>query len=81
MESLYMYRLDQNQFRLDIAYHETPQSLEAWQTETNALLVVNGGFFRIENENYIPNGLTIVNGQIFGSSYDSFAGMLAIHDS
>ena len=80
VESLYMFRLDQNQFRLDVAYHERPQSLEDWQRETNALLVVNGGYFRIENEKYIPNGLTIVNGEPFGSSYEPFAGMLAISD-
>src|SRR5512138_2145040 len=49
VESLYIYRLDQNQFRLDVAYHEKPQSLENWQTETNALIVLNGGYFRIEN--------------------------------
>jgi hypothetical protein len=80
IESLYMYRLDQDLYRLDVAHRETPQSLEDWQKETNALLVVNGGFFRIENEKYIPNGLTIINGQVFGSSYDSFGGMLAITD-
>ena len=78
IESLYIFRFDQNLFRLDIAYHETPQNIEDWQKETNALLVVNGGFFRIENEKHIPNGLTIINGQAFGSSYESFAGMLAI---
>jgi exopolysaccharide biosynthesis protein len=81
IESLYIWRLDQNYFRLDIAYHESPQSLENWQQETNALLVANGGFFREENEKYFPNGLTIINGQAFGSSYESFAGMLAISDS
>ena len=81
IESLYIYRLDQNLFRLDIAYHETPQNLEDWYGETNALLTVNGGFFRVEEEKYIPNGLTIVNGEILGTSYDSFAGMLAITDS
>jgi exopolysaccharide biosynthesis protein len=78
IESLYIFRVDQNQFRLDVAYHETPQSIEDWQKETKALLIVNGGFFRVENEKYIPNGLTIVNGQAFGSSYESFGGMLAI---
>jgi uncharacterized protein YigE (DUF2233 family) len=76
-----MFRLEQSQFWLDIAYRDTPQSLEDWQRETDALLVVNGGFFRIENEKYIPNGLTIVHGEAFGSSYEPFAGMLAIHDS
>ncbi len=80
VESLYLLRLDLSQFRLDIAYHETPRDLENWQRETSALLVVNGGYFRIENERYFPNGLTIINGQRIGNSYGSFAGMLAISD-
>jgi exopolysaccharide biosynthesis protein len=81
IESLYIWRLDQNYFRLDVAYHETPLSLESWQQETDALLIVNGGYFRVENERYIPNGLTIYNGEAVGNTYESFAGMLAIRDS
>lgn len=80
IESLYIFRLDQNLFRLDVAYRETLLNLEDWQKETDALMVVNGGFFREENEKPVPNGLTIINGQAFGSSYDSFGGMLAIDD-
>jgi hypothetical protein len=80
IESLYIWRLDQNYFRLDVAYHENPRSLESWQRETGALLVVNGGFYRVEEEKYIPNGLTIVNGLPFGTSYESFGGMLAISE-
>jgi hypothetical protein len=80
IESLYMWRLDQSRFRLDVGYHETPQSLESWQKETNAFLVVNGGYFRTENEKHFPDGLTIANGQAFGSSYESFAGMLVIRE-
>lgn len=71
-------RLDQNYFRLEVAYHETPQTLENWQAETQSLIVVNGGYFREENDKYIPNGLTIAGGETIGSSYDAFAGMLAI---
>ena len=80
VESLYMVRLNLNQFRLDVAYHEIPQSLEDWQSETKALIVVNGGYFRKADDKYLPNGLTIVNGEIFGSSYEAYAGMLAISD-
>ncbi|HET6596434.1 MAG TPA: phosphodiester glycosidase family protein [Anaerolineales bacterium] len=80
IESLYIYRLEQNLFRLDVAYRESSLSVEDWQGETNALMVVNGGFYREENDKPIPNGLTILNGQAFGSSYDSFGGMLAIGD-
>jgi hypothetical protein len=44
IESLYIYRLEQNLFRLDVAYRESSLSVEDWQGETNALMVVNGGF-------------------------------------
>jgi hypothetical protein len=81
IESVYIWRLDQNHFRLDVAFHEIPQSLESWQREMNASLVVNGGFFSIENERYFPNGLTILNGEASGSSYDGFGGMLAIREN
>ena len=80
IESVYIFRLEQDLFRLDVAYRETPLSVDDWQMETNALMVVNGGFFREEDEKPVPNGLTILNGQAFGSSYDSFGGMLAIND-
>jgi uncharacterized protein YigE (DUF2233 family) len=80
IESLYMFRLDQTYFRLDVAYRETPLNVEDWQKATNALMVVNGGFYREENERPIPNGLTIINGQAFGMSYEGFGGMLAISD-
>ena len=80
IESLYIFRLDQNLFRLDVAYHETPQSLEDWQAETNAFLIVNGSYFWVESERYFPSGLTIVQGQALGSPYESFAGMLAIRE-
>jgi len=80
VESLYIWRLDQNYFRMDVAYDETPKSLETWQKETNASLVLNGGYFSIENERYFPDGLTIINGKAFGSSFDGFGGMLAINE-
>jgi hypothetical protein len=80
VESLYIWRLDQNYFRLDVAYDERPRSLETWQRETNAALVLNGGFYSVENERYFPNGLTIVNGAASGRSYNGHGGMLAIHE-
>jgi hypothetical protein len=78
VEALHIFRLDPDQYRFDVAYHRTPQSLRDWQAETDALIVVNGGYFRIENDETIPNGLTIVNGEVIGTSYGAFAGMLAI---
>jgi phosphodiester glycosidase len=80
VESLYLWRLDQNYFRLDVAFDERPKSLETWQKETNASVVLNGGYFSIENDRYFPNGLTIINGEAFGQSFDGFGGMLAISE-
>ena len=81
VESLHIWRLDQKYFRLDVAYAETPKPLESWQRETNALMVVNGGFYSIENETYFPDGLTIVNGEASGRSFNGYGGMLAIHET
>jgi uncharacterized protein YigE (DUF2233 family) len=80
VETVYVWRLDQKYFRLDVAYKERPKSLEAWQSQTNALMVVNGGYYSIDNERYFPDGLTIVNGRASGRSFGN-GGMLAIDDS
>jgi len=80
VESLYLWRLDQKHFHMDVAFDGRARSLETWQKETNASLIVNGGYFSIENDRYFPNGLTIVNGEVLGSSFDGFGGMLAIQE-
>ena len=80
VESVHIWRLDQKSFRMDVAYEETPKPLETWQRETNALMVVNGGYYSIEGERYFPDGLTIVNGKRSGRSFAGFGGMLAIND-
>ncbi|MGE5464852.1 MAG: phosphodiester glycosidase family protein [Syntrophothermus sp.] len=78
VESLHIWRIDQNDFRLDVEFAEKPRSLEAWQKETQASLVMNGGYFSIDNEKYSPDGLAILNGRAHGRSFDGFGGMLAI---
>jgi Phosphodiester glycosidase len=80
VESVHVWRLDQNYFRLDVAYDETPRSLESWQRATSALMVVDGGYYSIANERYFPDGLTIVNGRASGRSFRGYGGMLAIKD-
>jgi len=78
VEALNIWRFDQNYFRMDVAYNEKPKSLETWQMETKALMVINAGYYGVENENYFPIGLTIVNGKISGQSFYGYGGMLAI---
>ena len=80
-ESVHIWRIDQKYFRLDVAYDASPRTLEAWQTETNAAIVLNGGYYSIANETYFPDGLTIVDGKSFGRSFNGFGGMLAIQPS
>ncbi len=79
VESLYIWRIDQKYFRMDVAYAETPKSLQTWQEQTRAAIVMNGGYFSIDNGREIPDGLTIVNGKASGSSFEGYGGMLAIH--
>lgn len=78
VESVHIWRLDQKYFRLDVAFSGTPKTLETWQKETNALLVVNGGYYSVEKERYSADGLTIINGQAAGRTFTGFGGMLAI---
>jgi hypothetical protein len=78
VESVHIWRLDQNHFRLDVAFNATPRSLEDWQKATQAALVLNGGYFSYENERFVPDGLAILHGKALGQSFDGFGGMLAI---
>jgi len=78
IESVHLWRLDQRYFRMDVAFDERPKTLDSWQKETNASLVVNGGYYSIENERYFADGLTILNGEASGRSFAGFGGMLAI---
>jgi phosphodiester glycosidase len=79
--TVHIWRIDQKRFRLDVAYADRPKSLDAWQKETNADLVMNGGYFSIANDKYFPDGLTIVGGKASGRSFVGYGGMLAINPS
>ena len=81
VESIYIWRLDQKYFRLDVAFDAIPKSLESWQKETNASIVLNGGFYSIDNERYFADGLTILNGIASGRTFNGYGGMLAINES
>lgn len=78
VEMVHIWRLDQKKFRLDVAFDKRPKSLENWQTETDAFMVVNGGYFSITNEQYSADGLTVLNGAASGKSFTGYGGMMAI---
>jgi uncharacterized protein YigE (DUF2233 family) len=75
-ERLTLLRLEPDLYRFTIAYRPgEAQSLAAWQAETGALLVVNGGYF---TEELVATGRVVVDGVGSGTSYQGFGGMLAI---
>lgn len=78
VETVHIWRVDQRRFRLDVAFDKRPKTLEDWQSETNAAMVVNGGYFSINNEQYSPDGLVVLQGAASGKSFRGFGGMLAI---
>jgi hypothetical protein len=76
LEVVTLFRVDPAFFRFDVAYRPgDPQTMQTWQAETGALLLVNGGYF---TEAYLATGLIVAGGQASGQSYGSFAGMLAV---
>ncbi len=78
-ENIYLLRLEPEQFNFRIGYRPgQPQPLAAWQTETDALIVLNGGFF---TEEFTATGLIVADGAASGVSYGDFAGMLAIAEA
>ncbi len=71
-DSLYVLRVNPVQFRFDVGYSPgEPKTLRQWQAETDALIVLNGGYFTPE---YLATGLTIVDGVASGTTY-TFGGM------
>lgn len=79
IERLLIVRLDPALVRFDVAYSPgAPRTLAAWQADSGALLVVNGGFF---TETYDATGLVVSDGVPHGVSYDAFAGMFAVTEA
>lgn len=76
LENITILRLEPDAFRFEVAYRQGhPQSLIAWQEETTALLVVNGGFFSEEDA---ALGLIVSEGQDSGSTFREFGGMFGV---
>lgn len=71
-------RFDLHHVHISIGYQpDQPLSMNNWMKQTNALAVINGGFFDKRNR---AVGLLISNGQSYGTSYSGFGGMLSVDD-
>lgn len=76
IEQLYILRINPYFYEFQVNYHPgNPQMLPAWQAETNALVVINGGYF---TEEFLATGRIIANGEATGVSYGEFAGMFTV---
>lgn len=76
LEQVYILRIDPDLYEFKVDYRPgEPQMLPDWLAETEALAVVNGGFF---TEEFLATGLIVVDGQARGASYGDFAGMFSV---
>lgn len=77
-ESIVIFRIDPVLYSFEVHHQTTPLNLEEWAAQTNADIVVNAGYFIIEDEVYYPTGLVISHSEPFGISYGDFAGMFTV---
>lgn len=76
-----MARIEPDHFRFEIHYDaDKPMDLADWAYETGALVVVNGSYFSKHEEQYFPTGLFIENGEMYGESFDDYAGMFTVNN-
>lgn len=69
-------RIDLHKAHLQVAYQpDQPLLMSEWMKQTNALAIINGGYFDTHNR---PTGLLISDGQTHGTSYSGFGGMLSV---
>ncbi len=75
-ERITVARMDPAAVRFEVVY--TPRiayPVSGWARQLGALLVVNGGYFTAEQ---IVTGLTVVDGQAYGTPFGDYAGMFAV---
>jgi uncharacterized protein YigE (DUF2233 family) len=69
-------RFDLHHVQISVGYQPSqPLSLSNWMKQSNALAVIDGGFFDRSNH---AVALLISNGQSYGASYSGFGGMLSV---
>ena len=75
-ELVLMARVDPSKANIRVHYDPSqPKTAREWQRETQAGLVINGGFFNDKNQ---VTGLIIADGNSSGKSYRGFGGMFSV---
>jgi len=69
-------RFDVRHVRLSVGYQPAhPLYMSDWMRKEQVTAIINGGYFDQQNR---ATGLVISNGQVFGTSYSGFGGMLLV---
>ncbi len=75
-DTVTIVRFDPHSIHLSIGYQpDKPLNLSSWVKQTGAMASINGGYFDEHNQ---ATGLIISNGQVTGTSYNGYGGMLAV---
>src|ERR1700716_2373580 len=74
-DTVTIVRFDLHYAKLSVAYQPTqPLLMSEWMQQEHAAAIINGGYFDAQNN---ATALVVSNGQVFGTSYDGFGGMLS----
>jgi uncharacterized protein YigE (DUF2233 family) len=75
-DTVTIVRFDLHYVKLSVGYQPSqPRLMSEWMQQEQATAIINGGYFDAQNN---ATALVVSNGQAFGSSYDSFGGMLSV---
>lgn len=75
-DTVTIVRFDVRHVRLSVEYQPAhPLYMSDWMRKEQATAIINGGYFDQQNR---ATGLVISNGQVSGTSYSGFGGMLSV---
>ncbi len=75
-DTVTIVRFDVRHVRLSVGYQPAhPLYMSDWMRKEQATAIINGGYFDQQDR---ATGLVISNGQVFGTSYSGFGGMLSV---
>ncbi|HYL43877.1 MAG TPA: phosphodiester glycosidase family protein [Ktedonobacteraceae bacterium] len=75
-DTVTIVRFDLRYVKLSVAYQPSnPLLLSEWMQKEHATAIINGGYFDDQNN---ATALVVSNGQVFGTSYNGFGGMLSV---
>ncbi|HLX56116.1 MAG TPA: phosphodiester glycosidase family protein [Ktedonobacteraceae bacterium] len=75
-DTVTIVRVDPHAVTLSVGYQpDKPLLMSHWMQQEHSVAIINGGYF---DQNDRATALVISNGQIYGSTYTGFGGMLAV---